>query len=162
MAYATSPAVVDISPLLFSVASSAIAASAVNNWLDEGAAVIDAELAAHGYSIPVDSGASLYKKLRNMNAFYGAAMAEWSRTGGTTTAGAQTRAQQLESRFNKMLTVLCQDDLTGMGLTQTSLMYAGGISTADKDSVASDTDRPTPIFQRGMHMNVGTGTDKAG
>lgn len=37
-------------------------------------------------------------------------------------------------------------------------IYAGGISVADKEAVASNTDRVKPAFARGMHDNQGTST----
>ena len=35
--------------------------------------------------------------------------------------------------------------------SRTASAYAGGLSIADADAVAKDTDRPAPDFERGMH-----------
>ena len=44
-------------------------------------------------------------------------------------------------------------DLSRMGVTQTGVAYAGGISVSDKQAVAADSDRVGSRFVRGQFRN---------
>ncbi len=159
--YSTEQMVKDMCPRRFNVSTGAPRTSTVTDWIEEGAAIIDAKLAGAGYSVPVASTASAFPILRNLNTIYAAAMVEGAYSVEVSSGGGQTRAQSLEMRFWKGVDNLLRLDLSGMGVTHTCQAYAGGISLADKDSVEDDTDRTPLAFRRGMHAYPGAGTTGA-
>lgn len=124
----------------------------VNVWLSTGCALIEATVGARGFgSIPPSSPA--WGIAQQANALYGAWFAERSRTLARVSADERTRAEMFKKDFQETLKMLAEMDLARLGVSQTSLVYAGGISQADKDEVASDEDRVTPRFVRDMLTN---------
>lgn len=150
MAYATIEMVKALCPHLFNQ-TNAPTDPDVRLWLDEGAAIIDGTLSSKSYTVPVTKTASAWPILRNLNALYAASMAEFSKLVASTSAGAQTRGELLEKRFWDRLDRITRMDLSAMGVGYTSLLYVGGISEADKDSVEDDSDRIMTAFSRGQH-----------
>jgi len=132
--------------------------TAVNRWLSSGCSIINAKLAARGYDAPVSSAATAYDWLTDLNALYGAAKAEQSRTNITVSSGERTRGQMFERSFWEQLEELCKNDLTFAGLSRTSSgkLWAGGISITDKETYESDTDRVAPRFATGLFGFDGT------
>jgi len=160
MAYADHDDVEALCPRIFNAPTGQPQATTVEDWLDEGAALIDARLTAAGYSAPVSSSASAYKLFRHLNALYGACIVEMSR-GTSQTAAAETgRSFSFCDRFEQNLTNLLKMDLTGLGVSvsSTAPVYIGGISEADKESVESDSDRIMTAFRRGQFAHPGAGT----
>ncbi len=150
MAYSTIEMVKALCPHLFNQLNAPTDPD-VRLWLDEGAAIIDGTLSSKGYSVPVAKTAKAWPILRNLESLYAASMAETSKLVASTSAGAQTRAESLEKKFDRRLEKLMLMDLSAMGVGYTSLLYVGGISQADKDSVEDDSDRVMTAFSRGQH-----------
>mgnify|MGYP001596465617 CR=1 FL=1 len=119
-------------------------------WLSSGCSLIEGALTAAGYSAPVPATAAAYDFVADLEATYGAARAEMARASPRSAMGERGRGETLMRQFQDGLKMLMAMDLTRMGVTQTGKLYAGGISLSDKDTVASDTDRVTPRFERGM------------
>lgn len=130
--------------------------SAVTMWLSTGCAIINSQIKSAGYSTPIPATSEAYDVARQCNALYGAWMAERSRLNTRTAADERTRADMFKKDFDSLMAVLLSLDLSELGQTITSKMYAGGISVADKDAIQSDTDRVTPRFARGMFSNPDT------
>jgi len=123
--------------------------SQVNGWLSSGCSLINAQLASKGYgAIPASSAA--YELAAQANALYAGWLAERSRTNARMSADERGRADMLKDDFDAQMKVLMDVDLSRMGVSQTSVAYAGGISIAGKDTVEADTDRVLPRFTRGM------------
>lgn len=133
--------------------------ASVDAWLSSGCAVIETYLGGAMYDVPVASGTVAYDWIRDLNALYGAAMVEMSRTNVTLAPGERTRSQIMWEWFWDQLEKIMESDLTYAGATRSSTggkIYAGGISIADKQTYESDSDRVIPRFGRGMHDFPGT------
>jgi len=126
--------------------------SDVNAWLSSGCSIIETVLTANRYSVPPASSTSVYGWLRDLNALFGAARAEMSRSNVTLAPGERTRGQVFLAEFWSGVKQLTTLDLTGVGLSRsgTGTIYTGGISIAAKDAFESDSDRVSPRFRRGM------------
>lgn len=124
----------------------------VNAWLSSGCSLIEMKLAGCGYSVPAASGTLIYDHLAHLNAIYAAAWAHNSRMSATVTADERTLGDRYLSTFKEELGMLCENDLTQVGLSRVSNrdLYAGGISVSDKQAQESDTDRVKPRFSRSM------------
>ena len=133
--------------------STSPALAAVTMWLSTGCAVINAQIKSIGYTTPIASTSDAYDVARQANALYGAWMAERSRLNSRTAADERTRADMFKKDFDTLMKVLLSLDLSEMGVTNVSRMYAGGISVSDKETIEGDTDRVTPRFARGMFSN---------
>lgn len=124
----------------------------VNQWLSSGCSIIESQLAGCKYTVPVAGGTAAYDWLAHLNALYGAAYAEMSRT--TVTLGPQerTRGQIYLEQFWNQLNMLCKTDFTLAGLTRTTAgtLYVGGISVTEKDTYENNADRVPPRFFRGL------------
>lgn len=127
--------------------------TAVSMWLSTGCAVINAQVKANGYSTPIPISSDAYDVARQANALYGAWMAERSRLNTRTAADERTRADMFRKDFEAMMKILLSLDMSELDVTQTSKIYAGGISVSDKDAIEADTDRVQPRFSRGMFSN---------
>lgn len=124
----------------------------VDSWLSSGCAVINSFLASHGYGA-IPAGAAAYGVAQQANALYAAWMAERSRINARVSADERTRADMLKKDMEYHLDLLKMMDLSQAGVSQTSRVYAGGISKADKSTVEGDSDRVVPRFRRGMFSN---------
>lgn len=158
--YGTYAGVARYAPRIFKAPSGAPTSADVNEWLEEGYAIINAKLSA-GYSVPVSSTADAYPLVRRLNEMYAAGIVEMTRTVMTTGPNDNQRQISFESRFDKGLDALMRLDLSAMGVGYTSTMYIGGISESDKESAEDDTDRIMTSFRRGQFANPGAGTTTA-
>jgi len=124
----------------------------VNVWLSSGCSILETRLAAAGYSVPVATTSRAYDWLKQLNTFYGVAMAEWSRTNVITGPGERTRGQRFEEMFWNGLDTFLKSDLTQLGIDRVSSgrIYAGGTRQSDKETFESDEDRVNPRIRRGM------------
>jgi len=124
----------------------------VDSWLSSGCAIIESRLADMGYSVPVSQGTQAYDWLADLNTLFGVSRAELSRTTATIGPGERSRGELFSNLFWDSLDRLADIDLTGLGVSRASrgVMYAGGISVADKQSRETDTDRVRPRFERSM------------
>lgn len=132
--------------------------TAVEGYLDAGAALIDGRLSGAGYSTPVGSDATVYSYLTDLNALYAAGRAEMVRMTARVAATERSRSQQFMDQFNNGLDALLKMNLTGAGLSLSSggTLYVGGISVADKEARNADTDRVQGRFSRGQFRVAGT------
>ncbi len=100
-----------------------------------------------------------YGLAQQINAIYGAWMAERSRTNARSQPGERTRADMFKDDFKFFLEQLFMNDLSLAGVpAATSSVsrarpWAGGISVCDKESAQSDSDRVKPRFGRDMHSD---------
>lgn len=119
MAYGTVAGVEALLPGMGSAYSSAaIPISAeLQNWLDQGAAVINRKLAGAGWAAPVGSGAAVYPELTALNNLYAAAYAVQARGLDSVTGEGETRSDVWLERFNTQLSDLCSSNLAGVGVT---------------------------------------------
>ena len=133
----------------------------VDSWLSSGCSIIETALLSKSYSVPVAATARVYGQIAHLEELYGAAMAELSRTNVRLGPGERTRGQVFLEMFNDGLAALMKLDLDDAGLTlatqsdSTGVLYAGGISSADKSSVEDNTDRVEPRFTRGQFESAG-------
>lgn len=124
----------------------------VNVWLSSGCALIESALASDGYgTISVTSQA--YGLAQLCNALYAAWMAERSRISSRVAVDERTRADMVKKDFEYHLDLLRELDLSRMGVTQTGVPYAGGISVSAKNTRQNDTDRVNARFSRGQFRN---------
>ena len=124
----------------------------VNSWLSSGCAIIESTLAGCKYTVPVANGTTAYDWLAQLNALYGAAYAELSRTNVTLAPGERTRGQVYLEQFEMGLGKLCNGDFTLAGLSRTTSgkLYTGGISIGTKQTYESNSDRVGPKFFKGL------------
>lgn len=129
----------------------------VNQWISSGCGIIETTLAGAKYVVPVASGTAAFDWLRNLNAYYGAAQVEFSRTNITLGPGERTRGQVFDQLFWQGLDRIVKGDLTLSGLSRTpsGKLYVGGISRSDKQTVESDSDRVPSRFGRGQFASPG-------
>jgi len=124
----------------------------VDGWLSSGCSIIEARLSALGYSVPVSQGTRAYDWLSDLNTLFGVSRAELSRTTATIGPGERSRGELFSEMFYDGLDRLADIDLSSMGVSRASrgVMYAGGISVADKQTQEADTDRVKPRYERDM------------
>ena len=129
----------------------------VEQWLNEGAAIINNRIAQAGFTVPTDPDASVTIELRAINTLYGCAMAELARTNIRLSPGERTRSGIFMDDFKKRLELFVKMDLSSMGFdSQDSNGYVGGISQSDKETVAGNGDRVPLRFSRGQFRVPGT------
>ena len=162
MAYGSASGVAGFCSNLLSTASNFSASTVpsacqVTAWLSSGCAIIESNLSGVGYSVPVAAG-TVYDWLVVLNELYAVAQAEKARTNITLAPGERTRGQVFEDDFWKGLERLLKQDLTSVGVGRRSgdIMYVGGVSIDDKDTIESDSDRVKPRFFRGQYAFPGT------
>ncbi len=156
MAYASASDVAMYTPWLLEQGASNFTATSrptlvsVNAWLDRGAAVIDSRLLAQGYSIPIETSATVYDELIDLNAIYAVSRAESTRMSSRVAITERSRSQAFKTQFDQELAALLKSDLSQAGVGYTSQIKAGGLSKSDKRSECADPDRVQSRFQRGQ------------
>lgn len=155
MAYATTQDVADLCQWLLGqeenfTKTTSPTEAAVQRWLTRGAGIINTRLAAKGYGVPVETSATVYDQIVDINALYGASKAESTRMSSRVAVTERTRSQMFKSDFDKQLKELLVSDLSQAGVGYTSQIKMGGISKSDKRSVETDTDKVDPRFERGQ------------
>lgn len=158
MAYAAASDVYMLTPALVLPSGSFDASTCptltqVNTWLSAGSAIIDTSLYSAGLN-PIPAGNTAYALATQINALFGAWMAERSKTNSIISATERQRADLFKKDFDDLLAMLVGMDLSRAGVgTTNSRAYAGGISQSDKQSVSSNPDRVPTRFSRGMGRN---------
>ncbi len=157
MAYAAASDVAALTRVALGSASEFSASSKpteaqITAWLSAGCSIINAKLASRGYGT-IPATAAAYDFAAGLNATYAAWRAEESMANARTSDTETTRGNTQKKNFTDLLKEFDGLDFSVMGVAQTSVAYAGGISQSDKDTVESDTDRVTPRFARGMFAN---------
>lgn len=122
----------------------------VERWLDKGYSRINTAFAGHGYATPVQSSATVYDAVVDLEALYAAARAQFARMSSRLAATERAKGQIYLKQFNDELTALFAQDLTRAGVARASggKLWMGGISESDKDSYEDDADRVKPRFKR--------------
>ena len=132
------------------------ASSEIRTFMSGGCALIEAKLAAIGFSAP-GSGGVLSDYLGDIEADYAAWRSELSRSSPRTAKGERSRADDFRKAYEAALRQLDKMDLGMLGFTRLqaagSGWYAGGVSVADKQAVESNADRVDPAFERGKFAN---------
>jgi hypothetical protein len=158
MAYASASDVYMLTPALVLPASGFDVSTCptltqVNSWLSAGSAIIDSTLYTAGLN-PIPAGAASYPLATQVNALFGAWMAERSKSNAIISATERQRADLFKKDFTDLLAVLSGMDLSRAGVPEaSSRVYAGGISQSDKQTAAANTDRVPTRFSRGMGRN---------
>ena len=80
-------------------------------------------------------------------------IAKYARYAAQATGGISIQWNQLQDHYRKLI-----DDINS-GAGTLAVTYAGGISIAEKQSSASDTDWDKPPFNVGMDDHPGTGSN---
>lgn len=127
--------------------------TAVINWLNRGAAMINDRLQSKGYAPPTDYTSDIWRELSDLNTFYAVARAEKARTNVRLAPGERTRGQVFQKDFDDGLKDLLSRDLSRAGLTYTHLGYVGGVSVSDKEAVISNQDRAPMRFSKNQFKN---------
>lgn len=105
-------------------ATSLPTASAVAEWVEQGASAIDLALARAGYATPVPAAAQAYPTLTRLNNLYAAAAAEESTN--IILGEGETRSEKLWSRYRSELKDLLAGDLTLVGVARQATAPARG------------------------------------
>ena len=161
MAYSTCAQVADLCQNLIQGASTFTSSTspteaAVGRWLSSGCSIIETRLRG-----TLTAGTRAYDMASDLNALFAAGKAELSRSNVTLQPGERTRGQVFMQMFWDELEQMMKMDLSALGWTSLvtstgGMLYAGGISQADKASVASNTDRVDSRFKRGQFRSVET------
>lgn len=89
----------------------------VEEWLTEGATLINSALSAAGYTVPALRTAAVYPSLRALNNLYAAAYTLRSRGLDVVQGREESRSEIYLKDFHSRLKLLASSDLTAMGLT---------------------------------------------
>ena len=129
--------------------------AALISFLSSGCSIINAKIRSLGFAPPVAATSEVYDYLSQLEAIYGAWQAEAARSSPRIAQGERTRADQFKRSFEDGLKLLESMDLTRMGVGVDSVTdwYIGGISSSEKSSVESDTDRIPTRFKKGQFEN---------
>jgi hypothetical protein len=131
----------------------------VNSWLSSGCTKIHTALQGAGYNVPITTSTpALYGTVRQLEAFYGAAMAELSRRSSRVDSRERTRYEVFMDLFNDGLKDLVSQDLAqvGVAVSGTAKIHIGGTSKDRKEVLEEDKDRVEPAFRRGLMSFPGT------
>lgn len=139
------------SALTFAGAASTIRPNpaALTSFQSSGCSLIEAKIKSMRFT--PRTGTVLDDFLADIEANYVAYRAELARGSPRSAAGERTRSQHFKRAYEDGLKELEKMDLGYLGFSALSGdgWYVGGISQAEKDSVASDSDRVDPRFHRG-------------
>ncbi|MBU0598851.1 hypothetical protein KKF61_07765 [Patescibacteria group bacterium] len=169
MAYSTCQRVATLIPNLLNGASSfdnlatniLPGSAALLNFMSSGCSLINTKLKSLGYAAPVGSGNDIYDYLADLEATYVAYRANALRASPRSAAGERSVADNFRYAFEDGLKSLATMDLSLLDIAYTGKWYVGGVSEAEKDSVASDSDRVDPRFYRGEFNNPNRGSTSA-
>ena len=89
----------------------------VEEWLTEGATLINSALSAAGYTVPALRTAAVYPSLRALNNLYAAAYTLRSRGLDVVQGREESRSEIYLKDFHSRLKLLASSHLTAMGLT---------------------------------------------
>jgi len=126
--------------------------AALETALKESADMLNAALAAVGYSIPVATGATRSSRiLQSLNQKAGAAFAESAVPG---TSGIPQRAQAWQEEFNAGLKMISRGDLSmpDVTLSDDNLVPQDSQSPAGEFNLDTDGDERDPVFDRDTEM----------
>jgi len=101
-------------------ATSTPTSAQVTEWLAQGSARIDRALSSAGYSIPVDSTATVHAELTALANLYAAAHVLIARGLDSANGEAENRSDAYIERFTSELTALASSDLSALGASAAS------------------------------------------
>lgn len=160
MAYASS---CDVAALTFNLTGGASDFSSstspnltqVNSYLSAGCSLIESTIGQRGYGA-IGATSQAYGMATQINALFGAYLAESSRTNSRVAPGERTRADAFRKAYLDMLDILKTLDLSRLGVSQSGQEYTGGVTVSDKEIRESNADAVQPRFSRGMFRNRST------
>ena len=118
MSYGSVSGVSALVPAAGTLGTSSTPTSAqTQEWLAQGSARIDRALSSAGYSVPVDSDATVYAELTALANLYGAAHVLTARGLDSANGEAENRADVWLQRFNDTLKELAASDLSALGVS---------------------------------------------
>ena len=118
MSYGSVTGVSALVPAAGTLGTSSTPTSAqTQEWLAQGSARIDRALSSAGYSVPVDSDATVYAELTALANLYGAAHVLTARGLDSANGEAENRSDVWLARFNAELTSLAASDLSALGVS---------------------------------------------
>ncbi len=118
MSYGSVSGVSALVPAAGTLGTSSTPTSAqTQEWLAQGSARIDRALSSAGYSVPVDSDATVYAELEGLANLYGAAHVLTARGLDSANGEAENRADVWLQRFNDTLKELAASDLSALGVS---------------------------------------------
>ena len=97
--------------------SSTPTSAQIAEWLAQGSAQIDRALSSAGYSVPVDTSATVYAELSALANLYGAAYVLTARGLDSANGEAENRADVYLQRFGEQLKALTGSDLSALGVS---------------------------------------------
>jgi len=128
-------------------------------FLDDGSALMDAEIAQHGFTTPV-SASLVVAVLDPIAEYYAAAMAESietvSRSDWQGTSESSKPTHWMDMHRDSMDRILSERGRAlailgaGRGVDLSEYLHAGGLSEDEKDTWESDSDFIQPRFKVGM------------
>lgn len=133
----------------------------INAWLSAGCALINTTIFGRNFNQAVPLGSAVYEFMTMANAQFAAWQAERSRTLASVQATERTRADMFKNDFKESLALIDTLGLGQAGVGQSSNVYMGGQTLADKALDAGDTDMVKDRFVRGM-MSDRTINDETG
>ena len=98
-------------------ATSTPTSAQVTEWLAQGSARIDRALSSAGYSIPVDSTATVHAELTALANLYAAAHVLIARGLDSANGEAENRSDAYIERFTSELSALASSDLSALGVS---------------------------------------------
>ena len=101
-------------------ATSTPTSAQVTEWLAQGSARIDRALSSAGYSIPVDSTATVHAELTALANLYAAAHVLIARGLDSANGEAENRSDAYIERFTSELSALASSDLSALGASAAS------------------------------------------
>lgn len=100
--------------------SSTPTSAQLTEWLAQGSARIDRALSSAGYSVPVDTAATVYAELTALANLYGAAHVLTARGLDSANGEAENRADVWMQRFDDTLKALAGSDLSALGVSSST------------------------------------------
>ncbi len=121
MSYGSVSGVSALVPTAGTLGTSSTPTSAqVQEWLAQGSARIDRVLSGAGYSVPVDSAATVYAELEGLANLYGAAFVLSARGLDSANGEAENRSDTWLQRFDDTLKALAGTDLSALGVSSST------------------------------------------
>ena len=137
------------------------ASSEIRQFMSGGCSLIVAKVNSMGFS-PPGAGGILYDFLSDIEANYAAWRSEMSRSSPRTAKGERSRADTFRKAYEAGLRQLAKMDLGLLGWARVGSIaskWGTGVSIADKEAIAGDTDRVEPAFTRGGFANPDADAD---
>ena len=134
------------------------ASTAIVGFMSSGCALIEANIQSRGFSPPGKNGI-MSDFLADIEVNYAAWRSEMARSSPRTAKGERSRADTFRKAYEAGLRQLEKMDLSLVGWSRIGTItgkWETGVSVADKEAIASNTDRVENAFIRGGFSNPDT------